>query len=103
MKTPLALLTIERNANSQAQLIEDILDVSRIIQGKIRLNLRPINLVPVIEAAMDAVHLAADAKSMRLEPVFDTSVAIVSGDPDRLQQVVWNLSTRSSSHLEAER
>jgi len=54
MKTPLLVETIERNANSQAQLIEDILDVSRIIQGKIRLNLRPINLVPVIEAAMDA-------------------------------------------------
>ena len=89
--TARALETIERNAKSQAQLIEDILDVSRIIRGKLRLNLRPINLVPIIEATMDAVRPAAEDKSIQLELVVDRSVDLVSVDPDRLQQIVWNL------------
>lgn len=93
--TARALETIERNAKSQAQLIEDILDVSRIIRGKLRLNLRPVNLVPVIEAAMDAVRPAAEDKSIQLELVLDPSVDLVSGDPDRLQQIVWNLLTNA--------
>jgi hypothetical protein len=86
-----ALETIERNAKLQAQLVEDILDVSRIIQGKLRLNLRLTNLVTVIEAAMDAVRLAAEAKAIQLKPMLDSSVPLVLGDANRLQQVIWNL------------
>ena len=93
--TARALETIERNAKSQAQLIEDILDVSRIIRGKLHLNLRPINLLPVIEAAIDAVRPMAEAKSIQLEQVLDPSVGRITGDQDRLQQIVWNLLTNA--------
>lgn len=86
-----ALETIERNARSQAQLVEDILDISRIITGKLRLKVSPVNLVPVIEAAIESVQLAAEAKSIRIQSVLDSSTASISGDADRLQQVVWNL------------
>jgi len=86
-----ALETIERNAQSQVQLIDDILDVSRIIRGKLRLNVRPTDLAPVIEAAVDSVRPAAEAKGIRLQVVLDPHGGLVSGDPDRLQQVVWNL------------
>jgi PAS domain S-box-containing protein len=85
-----ALATIERNAHVQEQLIADILDVSRIVTGKLRIELRPIELAPVLEAALDAVKPAAEAKGIRLSG--DTKFpATVLGDPDRLQQVVWNL------------
>lgn len=90
-----ALETIERNAQAQAQMIEDILDVSRIIRGKLQLNLRPITLIPVIEAAIDAVRPAAEAKSLQLESFLDSSLERVIGDPDRLQQIVWNLLTNA--------
>ena len=90
-KVARALETIERNAKSQAQLIEDILDVSRIITGKLRLRVRPVNLVSVIESAIESVQLAAEAKSIRLQSVLDSEVAPLLGDADRLQQVVWNL------------
>jgi signal transduction histidine kinase/ActR/RegA family two-component response regulator len=86
-----ALEIIERNANSQAQLIEDILDFSRIISGKLRIDVRPFDLAAVIEAAADVLRPAADAKGIRLQTVLDTTVGLVSGDPDRLQQVLWNL------------
>ena len=86
-----ALETVERNAKVQAQLIEDLLDVSRIITGKLRLDVRPIELMPVIEAAMDAVRPAADAKGIELQIQLDPLAGPVSGDPSRLQQVVWNL------------
>jgi len=86
-----ALETIERNAKSQAQLIEDILDISRIITGKLRLQVRPVNLVPVIESAIESVRLAAEAKSIRLESRIDSQVGLLLGDANRLQQVVWNL------------
>jgi CheY-like chemotaxis protein len=86
-----ALETVERNAKVQAQLIEDLLDVSRIITGKLRLDVRPIELLPVIEAALDAVRPAADAKSIELQTQLDPLTGTVSGDPSRLQQVVWNL------------
>jgi len=85
------LETIERNAKSQAQLIEDILDISRIITGKLRLRVRPVNLVSVIESAIESVHLAAEAKSIRLQSVLDSEAGPLLGDADRLQQVVWNL------------
>ncbi len=86
-----ALETIERNAQAQVQLIDDILDVSRIIRGKLRLDVRPTELSSVIEAAVDSVRPAAEAKSIRLQVVLDPRAGPVSGDPDRLQQVVWNL------------
>ncbi|HEY9282981.1 MAG TPA: PAS domain S-box protein, partial [Pyrinomonadaceae bacterium] len=86
-----AMETIERNAQSQVQLIDDILDVSRIIRGKLRLNVRPVELAPVIESAVDSVRPAAEAKGIRLQVVLDRQAGPVSGDPDRLQQVVWNL------------
>ncbi|NKE72618.1 hybrid sensor histidine kinase/response regulator [Candidatus Manganitrophus noduliformans] len=86
-----AIESIERNAKIQVQLIEDLLDVSRIITGKLRLHPRPIDLIEVIEAAVDTVRPAADAKGIRLESDLDPSAAPFVGDPDRLQQVTWNL------------
>ena len=82
---------IERCARSQAQLIEDLLDVSRIVAGKMRLEVRPVMLAPVIERAVDVVRPAAEAKSVRLQTVLDSEVGAVLGDAERLQQVVWNL------------
>jgi PAS domain S-box-containing protein len=93
--TSRAMETIERNAKSQARLIEDILDVSRIITGKLRLDVHPIELETVIEAAIDAVRPAADAKEIRLETILDPRAGPVSGDPNRLQQVVWNLASNA--------
>ncbi|WP_017315250.1 response regulator [Mastigocladopsis repens] len=89
--TARAMETIERNAKSQAQLVEDLLDVSRIIQGKLRLNVRPIQLVPVISAALETVRPAADAKEIQIQSLLDSTAGAVAGDSDRLQQVVWNL------------
>ncbi|MHC5743179.1 MAG: PAS domain-containing hybrid sensor histidine kinase/response regulator [Nostoc sp.] len=86
-----ALETIERNAKLQTQLIEDLLDVSRILQGKLNLNICPVSLVMVVEAALETVQLAAQAKSIQIQTVFDTNLGQVMGDPNRLQQVVWNL------------
>ncbi|MFP5261268.1 MAG: PAS domain S-box protein [Blastocatellia bacterium] len=86
-----ALDTIVRNGKSQAQLIEDILDVSRIITGKLRLDVRPVGLASVINAAVDAMRPAAIAKDIDLRMSLDDSAGVVSGDPGRLQQVVWNL------------
>ncbi|MEP0926216.1 MULTISPECIES: ATP-binding protein [Cyanophyceae] len=86
-----ALETIERNARSQAQLIDDLLDISRIITGKIRLNVQTVELLPVIEAAIDTVRPAADAKEIRLRSVLDPAAGPILGDAERLQQIVWNL------------
>jgi PAS domain S-box-containing protein len=86
-----ALETVERNAKAQAQLIEDLLDVSRIITGNLRLDVRPLELLPIIEAAMDAVQPAANAKLIKLEASLEARAGPVSGDATRLQQVVWNL------------
>lgn len=83
--------TIERNARAQAQLIDDLLDVSRIISGKIRVDVRSLDPNSFIEAAIEAVKPAAEAKGIRLQKIMDTGVVSVSGDPVRLQQVVWNL------------
>jgi PAS domain S-box-containing protein len=90
-----ALGTIVRNAKSQAQLIEDILDVSRIITGKLRLDARPVKLTAIINAAIDAVRPASYAKGITLDASFDESVDTILGDPNRLQQVVWNLLSNS--------
>jgi PAS domain S-box-containing protein len=86
-----ALKTIERNAKLQAQLIEDLLDVSRILQGKLNLNLIPVNLISTIEDAMETVRLAAEAKNIQIQTMFDSAVGQVLGDSARLQQVLWNL------------
>ncbi|MBD2541139.1 PAS domain S-box protein [Coleofasciculus sp. FACHB-SPT36] len=86
-----ALETIDRNTRALSQLIEDVLDVSRIITGKLRLNVRPIELVPVIEAAIDTVLPAAAAKNIQIDSRCDRSVGLILGDSARLQQVVWNL------------
>ncbi|MBD2532221.1 PAS domain S-box protein [Nostoc flagelliforme FACHB-838] len=86
-----ALETIERNAKLQTQLIEDLLDVSRILQGKLNLNICPVSLVMVVEAALETVQLAAQAKSIQIQTIFDPRLGQVMGDPNRLQQVVWNL------------
>jgi len=85
------LAVVERNVKMQTKIIEDILDVSRIITGKLSLSVTQVNLAPVVEAALDAVRLAADAKEIRLEWALDADAGPVSGDPGRLQQVVWNL------------
>ena len=82
---------IERNCKAQAQLIEDVLDISRIVSGKLRLHIRPCELVEVINAAIDVVRPAADAKGIRLEKTLDPAASQASCDQSRLQQVVWNL------------
>lgn len=82
---------IQRNALLQSQLVDDILDVSRIITGKLRMEVRPVELSYVIEAAVESVLHAAAAKQVRLSRILDSATGLVSGDPGRLQQVVWNL------------
>jgi PAS domain S-box-containing protein len=89
--TTRALETIERNAKSQAQIVEDILDVSRIITGKLRLHVQPVDLAAIIDAALDSVRPAAEAKEIRLQTILDSRAGPVAGDANRLQQVVWNL------------
>ncbi len=86
-----ALETIERNAKLQAQLVEDLLDLSRIVAGKVRLDTRPVNVPAVVEAAVDSVRPAAAAKGIELAVGLDPTATPVLGDPDRLQQVLWNL------------
>ena len=86
-----ALEAIERNALSQKQLIDDILDVSRIITGKLHINRQSVTLVPVIEAAVDSIRPAAEAKHIEIRLDLASRAGMVSGDPDRLQQVIWNL------------
>jgi PAS domain S-box-containing protein len=82
---------IERNVKMQTKIIEDILDVSRIITGKLNLTVTPVDLVPIIGAALDSVQLAAEAKGIEIKWSVDSKTGPVSGDPSRLQQVVWNL------------
>jgi len=86
-----ALDTIERNARAQAQLVDDLLDVSRIITGKLRMDVRPSDPNSFIDAAVEAVKPAAEAKGVRMHKVVDTGAISIPGDPVRLQQVVWNL------------
>lgn len=93
--TSRALEAIERNAISQMQLIEDILDVSRIIRGQLRLNVSAVNLISVMEAALEAVRPLAEPKDIQLNTILDTTVGSVYGDPARLQQIVWNLLTNA--------
>src|SRR3954447_4066158 len=85
------LEVIERNARVQTQLISDLLDMSRIISGKLRLDVEQVELASVIGAAIDSARPSAEFKQIRLHKVLDPSAGPVSGDPNRLQQVVWNL------------
>ena len=86
-----AIDTIWRNAKSQAQIIDDILDVSRIITGNLRLDLQPIEVMPVVEEAISVVRQTADAKNIKIETELGATPLVVSGDANRLQQVIWNL------------
>src|SRR5437773_1113209 len=90
-----ALEAIERNTKSQARLVEDLLDISRIISGKLHLDRRPVELAEVIEAAVEAVRPTADARQIVLQVFTDPRAGLVLGDPQRLQQVVWNLLTNA--------
>jgi PAS domain S-box-containing protein len=86
-----AIETIERNARLQAQLIDDLLDVSRVVSGQVRLDVRPVDLVSVAQAVLEAFGPAADAKRIRVQAALDPGAGSVRGDAARLQQVVWNL------------
>jgi signal transduction histidine kinase len=86
-----ALETIERNAKLQTQLVENLLDISYLLQGKLRLDKRPVALKPMIEAAINAVQAASDTKAIQLESCLDASVSFVSGEPHRLQQIIETL------------
>lgn len=90
-KIPPALETIERNATALAQMVDDIIDVSRIVAGKMRLNVQPVELPLILHDAIATVRPAADAKRIKLRSVVDPQVSPISGDPDRLRQIVWNL------------
>ncbi len=101
-KTIRAIEVIDRNAKAQAQLIEDILDVSRIVSGNLRLDPQPVQLPRVIEAAVDSIRPAADAKQIKINVALDGNAGPVSGDPDRLEQVVWNLLANAVKFTPAE-
>ena len=91
-----AFETIERNARSQSQLIDDLLDVSRIITGKLQIEPRPVDISAVIEAAVDAVRPSFETKNIRFETVMDREDSLVPGDPNRLQQIFWNLFSNAA-------
>lgn len=96
-----AVETIGRNAKAQAQIVDDILDVSRIITGNLYLDLHPLEVVPVVENAINVVRPTADAKGIRVETYFDSTPAVISGDANRLQQVVWNLLSNAVKFTES--
>jgi PAS domain S-box-containing protein len=86
-----AIDAITRAAQAQDQIISDLLDVSRIISGRLRLNIRPMQLIEVLESAVETMRPAADAKQIRLQALLDPAASPMAGDPDRLRQVFWNL------------
>jgi PAS domain S-box-containing protein len=90
-----AVETIYRNAKSQAQLVADLLDVSRIVSGKLRLDVRAVDLIAIVNAAIDSVRPAVEAKGIQLQTILDAEAGPISGDADRLQQIVWNLLTNA--------
>src|ERR1700758_2295378 len=90
-----ALETIDRNARIQGQIIEDLLDMSRIISGKVRLDVQPLDLPGILAEAVDTMRTSASAKGVRLQTVIDPLNATILGDPNRLQQVFWNLLSNS--------
>ena len=90
-KAARGLETLERNATLLTQIVEDVLDVSRIVSGKIRLDVQPVELPIIVDSAVSTAQPAADAKGVRIQTIIDPNVGPVSGDPGRLQQVLWNL------------
>jgi signal transduction histidine kinase/ActR/RegA family two-component response regulator len=90
-KTSHALETVERNARSQAQIIEDLLDVSRIITGKLNLDVQPLDIAKLVESAVDSISPAAEAKSIVIKTNFADETSTIAGDSARLQQILWNL------------
>ena len=90
-----AIETIERNAKALTKIVEDVLDVSRIISGKMRLNIQPVDFSEIVRTAVDAVAPAADAKDVTVETALDPAASPIWGDPDRLQQVLWNLTSNA--------
>jgi PAS domain S-box-containing protein len=90
-----ALETVERSARAQAQIVDDLLDISRIVAGRMRLEMQPVKLAPVVEAALEAVRPVAAARDIRLESQLEPEVGPVQGDAQRLQQVAWNLLTNA--------
>jgi signal transduction histidine kinase/ActR/RegA family two-component response regulator len=94
-QTARAIETIARNARAQGRLIDELLDISRILTGKLSLDLRAVNLAPLIQAVVDDVRPAADAKSISLKAPFNSEIGPILGDPDRLQQIIWNLLTNA--------
>jgi PAS domain S-box-containing protein len=90
-KVTRAVETIERNSTALAQMVDDLLDVARIVSGKMRLNVQPVELPLVLHEAVQTVTPAADSKRIRIHTVADPHVSPIAGDPDRLRQVVWNL------------
>ena len=97
-----AVLNIQRNAKAQAHLINDLLDASRIVAGKLQLNTQPVELISVVESAVDAVRPSVEAKQLRLKMVLEPWVSPFSGDPDRLKQIVWNLLANAIKFTPAE-
>jgi CheY-like chemotaxis protein/two-component sensor histidine kinase len=89
------LETIARNAGAQAQLIDDLLDMNRIVSGRIRLDVQRLDLASVVEAALESARPSAEAKSIEIRKTIDPNAGPVRGDPNRLQQVVWNLLTNA--------
>jgi len=94
-QTARAIETIARNARAQGRLIDELLDISRIMTGKLCLDLRAVKLAPLIQAVVDDVRPAADARSINLKAAFNSDIGPILGDPDRLQQIVWNLLTNA--------
>src|SRR5581483_10175540 len=86
-----AVDAILRGAQAQDQIISDLLDISRIVNGRLRLDIRPMQLIEVLESAIDAVRPAAEAKQIQLQALLDPKAGPLAGDPDRLRQVFWNL------------
>jgi PAS domain S-box-containing protein len=95
-----AMDTVARNVTSLTQIVEDVLDVSRIISGKLRLDVQAVDLPPVIQNAVETVRPAAEAKGVRLVTIVDPHAAPVSGDPERLQQILWNLLSNAVKFTE---
>src|ERR1043165_1879824 len=95
-QTARAIETIARNARAQGRLIDELLDISRIMTDKLYLDLRAVKLASLIQAVVDDVRPTADARSINLEAAFDSDIGPILGDPDRLQQIVWNLLTHAS-------
>ncbi len=90
-RTRRALETIDRNARAQVQLIDDLLDIGRIVSGKLRLNISRVDVAPIAEMALESIRLAAEGRGVILEAQIDENVGRVQGDADRIQQVIWNL------------